>query len=87
MFDDWDKVGANVVLLHDCPQSCILNLVEGLLEVYEDMVEVLLVLEVFLTDDLLAEDLLCGAPSCSEACLFFSIDLLRLHLQSVQYDL
>ena len=48
------------------------NPVEGLLEVYEDMVEVLLVL--------------CGAPSCCEACLFFSDDLLRLWLQSVKYD-
>ena len=28
-----------------------------------------------------------GAPSCSEACLFFSDDLLRLWLKSVQYDL
>ena len=44
VFDDSDKVGADVVLLHGCP-------VEGLLEVYEDMVEVLLVLEMFLTDD------------------------------------
>ena len=51
--------------------------VEGLLEVYEDIVEVLLVLE----------DLLCGAPACSETCLFFSDDLLRLWLQPVQYDL
>ena len=25
-------------------------------------------------------------PSCSEACLFFSNDRLRLRLQSVQYD-
>ena len=31
--------------------------------------------------------MLCGAPSCSEACLFFSGDLLRLWLLSVQYDL
>ena len=31
--------------------------------------------------------LLCGAPSCSEAYLFFGDDLLRLWLQSVQYDL
>ena len=30
---------------------------------------------------------LCGAPSLSEACLFFSSDLLRLRLQSVQGDL
>ena len=35
-------------------------------------------------------DLLCGTPSCCEACLFFGDDLLRLFkllLQSVQYDL
>ena len=35
--------------LHGCLQSCMPNPVEGLLEVYEDMVEVLLVLEIFLT--------------------------------------
>ena len=46
-----DKVGADVVLLHDCPQSCMPNPVEGLLKVYEDMVEDLLVLEIFLTED------------------------------------
>ena len=33
------------------------------------------------------ENLLCGAPSRSEACLFFSNDLLRLRLQSGRYDL
>ena len=43
------------------------NPVEGRFEVYEDMVEVLLVLEIFLTEDSWVEDLLCGAPSCSEA--------------------
>ena len=63
------------------------NPVEGLLEVYEDMVEVLLVLDIFLTQYAQVEDLLCGTPSCSEACLFFGDDLLRLWLQSVQYDL
>ena len=47
--DDSDKVGADVVLLHGCPQSCMPNPVEGLLEVYEDMVDVLMVLEIFLT--------------------------------------
>ena len=31
--------------------------------------------------------MLCGAPSCSEDCLFFSDDLFRLWLQSVQGDL
>ena len=49
--DDSDKVGADVVLLHGCPQSCMPNPVEGLLEVYDDMVEVVLVLEIFLTED------------------------------------
>ena len=33
------------------------------------------------------ENLLCGAPSRSEACLFFSNDLLQLWLQSVQCNL
>ena len=49
VFHDLDKVCADVVLFHGCPQSCMQNPVEGLLEVYEDMVEVLLVLEIFLT--------------------------------------
>ena len=49
--DDSDKVVADVVLLHGCPQGCMPNPVEGLLEVYEDIVEVLLVLEIFLTEN------------------------------------
>ena len=49
VFDDSDKVCADVVLLHGYSQSCMPNPVEGLLEAYEDMVEVLLVLEIFLT--------------------------------------
>ena len=44
-------------------------------------------LEIFLTEDSYVKDLLCGALSSSEACLFFSDDLLRLGLRSVQYDL
>ena len=56
VFDDPGKVGAAVALLHGallhgCPQSCMPNPVEGLLEVYEDMEEVLLVLEIFLTQN------------------------------------
>ena len=47
-FDDLDKVCADVVLLPGCQQSCMPNPVEGLLGVYEDMVEVLLVLKIFL---------------------------------------
>ena len=47
VFDDLDKVCANVVLLHGFPHSCMPNPVEGFLEVYEDMVEVLLLLEIY----------------------------------------
>ena len=49
--DGSDKVGTDVVLLHGCTQSCMPNPAKGLLEVYEDMVEVLLVLEIFLIED------------------------------------
>ena len=35
VFDDSDKVGADVVLLYACPQSCMPNPVEGLVEIYE----------------------------------------------------
>ena len=45
MFDNADKVGTDVLLLHGCPQNCMLNPVKDLLEVYEDMLEVLLVLK------------------------------------------
>ena len=51
VFDDSNKVSADVALLHGCLQSCMQNPVEGLLEVYEDMVEVSLVLEIVLTED------------------------------------
>ena len=46
-----DKVGADVVFLQSCAQSCMPNPAEGILEVYEDKVEILLVLEIFLTKD------------------------------------
>ena len=49
VFDDSGKVGADVVLPHGCLQRCMSNPVEDIFEVYEDMVEVLLVLEIFLT--------------------------------------
>ena len=51
VFDDSDKVGADVALLHGRQQNFMQNPVEGLFEVHEDIVEVLLVLEIFLTED------------------------------------
>ena len=47
------------------------------------MVEVLLVLEIFFTEDSQVEDLLCDAHSYSGANLFFSDDLLRLIVASI----
>ena len=41
IFDDLDKIGADVVLLHGCPQSCMPNPVEGL-EAYCSVVLALL---------------------------------------------
>ena len=38
VFDDWYKVGADIVLLRGCPQGCMPYPVEGPLEIYEDMV-------------------------------------------------
>ena len=51
MFDDSVKLGPDVVLLHGCVQNCMLNAVEGLLEVYEDMVEVLPMQGIFFKED------------------------------------
>ena len=42
MFDDSKKVGTDVLLLYGCLQICMPNPVEGLLEVSDEMVEVLL---------------------------------------------
>ena len=49
VFDDSDEVGADV-LLRGRAQSCMPNPVEGLLEVHGAVVEVLLVLDIFLTE-------------------------------------
>ena len=51
MFDKSDKVDADVVLPYGCPQSVMLNPVEGPFEVYEDITVKLLVLEMFITED------------------------------------
>ena len=51
VFDDSDKIGADVLLLHGCQQNCMQKAVKGLVEVYEDVVEVLLVLAISFTED------------------------------------
>ena len=75
VFDDSNKVGADVVLLRGCPQSCMPNPVKGLLEVYEDMVEILLVLKIF--SQRLCRMKICSVvllpalkPACSSVMIF-----------------
>ena len=75
VFDDSDKVGADLVLLHGCPQSCMPNPVEGLLEVYEDIVEVLLSWRYF--SQRIRRLKICSVvllpalkPTCSSAMIF-----------------
>ena len=41
----------------------MLYLIKGLLEIYEDMIQALLMLKVFLAKDSKVEDLFTGAPS------------------------
>ena len=50
VFDDSDKISVDGILYHGCPQSCMPSLVEGLREVNENMMEVLLVLELLFTE-------------------------------------
>ena len=51
VFDYSEMVGADIVLLYGRPQSCMPNTVEGLFEVHENKVEVLLVQQIVLTED------------------------------------
>ena len=61
--------------------------VKGPLEVYEDIVEILLMLQVFLAEDHVIDNLFYGAPSGSETCLLFCNDLFCLLLKSAEDDL
>ena len=75
--------GIDVVFPHSCPYSFVLYPVKGLLEVYKEMVEILLMLQVFLAQNPEIEYLFCGAPSGSETCLLFCNDFFCLWLESV----
>ena len=73
VFDYSGTVSADVVLLHVCPQSCMPNPAEGLLEACKDVVEVLLVLEMFLRLKICSVVLLPTLkPACSLAMNFFA---------------
>ena len=83
IFNGSYDAGIDVVFPHSCPLGFMPYPVKGLLEVYEDMVEILLMLQVFLAEDPETEYLFCGAPSGSETCLLFCSDLFCLWLESV----
>ena len=73
--------GVDVVVAHKA--SCDTLSKAFLKSMLEDMVEILLMLQVFLTKDPEIEYLFCGAPSGSETCLLFCNDLFCLWLESV----
>ena len=56
-------------------------------EINEDMAQILLMLEVLLTQDSKVEDLFCGASSDSEASLFFSNYFFSLEVNPIQDDI
>ena len=58
--------------------------VKGSFEINEDMVQIMLVLEVFLTKDSKVEDLFCGASSGSEPSLLFSNYFFSLGFKPIQ---
>ena len=59
------------------------TLSKAFLKSYEDMVEILLMLQVFLAENPEIEYLFCDAPSGSETCLRFCNNLFSLWLESV----
>ena len=64
----------------------MLYLVEGFLEISEDMEQILLMLEVLFTQDSEVEDLFCGASFCSKPGLTVSNYLFGLGFKPIQDD-
>ena len=84
VFNGSDKLGANAVLPHGSAQGRMPYRIKGLPEIYEDMIQALLMLKVFLAKHSKVEDLFTVAPSCSKTHLFFSDDLFCLRFESVE---
>ena len=60
--------------------------VKGFFEIYEDMVQILLLLKVLFTQDSEVEYLFCGTSPGSEHSLFFSNNLFSLEFEPLQND-
>ena len=87
IFNESYDVGVDVIFPHSCPYGFVPYPVKGLIEVYGDMVKILLMLQVYLAEDPEIEYLFCGAPSGSKTCLLFCNDLFCLCLKSANDDL
>ena len=75
-----------VVAIVDCAGRLVVDAFYGSDRGVIDVIQAMLVLQVFLTEYSKIENLLSCAPSCFEACLFFFDDLLSLWFQSIQED-
>ena len=64
----------------------MLHLVKFVFEIYEDMVQILMLLKVLFTQDSQVEYLLYGASPRSEPSLFLNNNLFSLRFESVQDD-
>ena len=69
-----DQVVIDVIQSHGCPQSCLPNSVERLLEVHDDMVKALLVLHVLLTEYAKIVLLTALKPACSSLMISSACD-------------
>ena len=83
IFNEPYGAGIDVVFPHSCPEGFMPYPVKGLLEIYEDIVEILLMLQVFLAEDPEIEYLFFDAPFRCETSLLFYNGLFRLWLESV----
>ena len=66
------------------PQACMPDSVKCILEFYEVVEQIALMLQVLLCHDSTIEDLFYCAPAWSNICLFFCRQFLSLSLESVE---
>ena len=66
--------------------ACHTIYVECFSEIYEEMVQILLILKLLFTQDSEVEDVFCGASPGSEPSMFFSNNPFSLGFEPVQDD-
>ena len=85
-FNDSYMLASMLYFLTVALNASCLTLSDAFLKVYEVMVEILLMLQVFFAEEPEIEYLFCGAPSGSETHLLFCNHLFCLWLESVKGD-